>query len=233
MPVRLWSAFLARDERGLIGARNDRPDKKTNDVRQRPAQVAVAARSRTSWPGGSPQRLDVAPNDLALVARRAAAVCVPPLAGARSFAICPNSNTECEYGNCGETGDQHYKCDCIVFEPTQTFCKHHVLSSAGLRQIAGKGSSQSIYLTIYRRQRIRLLYQCNLGRLPVIYRLIYRLNDNFRSRLLVVGKVKSYPRVLRAIHRTMVSKSTSTTPTKGTGARVPQVGKSKEVAATR
>jgi hypothetical protein len=33
MPVRLWSAFLARDERGLIGARNDRPDKKTNDVR--------------------------------------------------------------------------------------------------------------------------------------------------------------------------------------------------------
>lgn len=28
MPVRLWSAFLARDERGLIGARNDRPDKK-------------------------------------------------------------------------------------------------------------------------------------------------------------------------------------------------------------
>jgi hypothetical protein len=85
MPVRLWSAFLARDERGLIGARNDRPDKKTNDVRQRPAQVAVAARSRTSWPGGSPQRLDVAPNDLALVARRAAAVCVPPLAGAASL----------------------------------------------------------------------------------------------------------------------------------------------------
>src|SRR3984893_16710188 len=78
--------------------------------------------------------------------------CVPPLAGARSFAICPNSNTECEYGNCGETGDQHYKCDCIVFEPTQTFCRHHVLSSAGLRQIAGKGGSQSIYLTIYRRQ---------------------------------------------------------------------------------
>jgi hypothetical protein len=90
MPARLWSAFLARDERGLIGARNDRPDKKrTNDVRQRPAQVAVAARSRTSWPGGSPQRLDVAPNDLALVARRAVAVCVPLLAGARSFAICP------------------------------------------------------------------------------------------------------------------------------------------------
>jgi hypothetical protein len=86
MPARPWSAFLARDERGLIGARDDRPDKKNE---RRAAAPGVAARSRTSWPGGSPQRLDLAPNDLALVARRAAAVCVPLLAGARSFAICP------------------------------------------------------------------------------------------------------------------------------------------------
>lgn len=79
------------------------------------------------------------------------------------------------------------------------------------RQITGKGSQRPIYLTIYRRQRIRPLYQCNLGLLLIIYRLTYRLNDDFRSRLLVVGKVNSYSRVLTAIRRTMVSRSTSTT----------------------
>ena len=160
MPVRLRSAFLARDERGLIGARNDRPDKKrTNDVRQRPAQVAVAARSRTSWPGGSPQRLDVAPNDVALVARRAAAVCVPLLDGARQI-LSASTATAARQAASTTSATASYSSQRKLFANITFFRRR------GLHQIAGKGSSQSIYLTIYRGQRIRLLYQCNLGRLP-------------------------------------------------------------------
>jgi hypothetical protein len=38
-----------------------------------------------------------------------------------SDAVLVTARRKSKKGNGGETGDQHYKCYCIVFEPTPTF----------------------------------------------------------------------------------------------------------------